>query len=189
MRKLFSLILTIAFIFALALPASAGTQKASFAIGQASYTADGQTRPMDAMTFSANDRTYVPVRYLGYALGLAEDQVEWDGRTNTVSLGPAAGKTVRLTLGSKTLTVVGGQAVAMDAAPLARSGRIYLPARFVAEAFGYHVGWDSSTQTVRVSRDALEPNKTTDEDAAAPTDPASPIASPIIEYEIIQGDS
>jgi len=43
-----------------------------------------------------------------------------------------------------------GQAREMDVAPLVREGRTYLPARFVAGAFGYEVGWDVDSWAVLV---------------------------------------
>jgi hypothetical protein len=38
----------------------------------------------------------------------------------------------------------------MDETPFIQNGRTYLPARFVAEAFGYEVGWCGDTRTVTV---------------------------------------
>jgi hypothetical protein len=35
-------------------------------------------------------------------------------------------------------------------APLVRNGRTYLPARYVAEAFGRAVTWDQASQTVTI---------------------------------------
>ena len=55
-------------------------------------------------------------------------------------------------IGSTTLTV-NGQTQTMDQAPVIRDGRTYLPARYVAEAFGDNVSWDAASQTVTVSRE------------------------------------
>lgn len=43
---------------------------------------------------------------------------------------------------------VNNQGQQMDVSPVVRDGRIYLPARFVAEAFGYKVSWDPATATI-----------------------------------------
>ena len=56
---------------------------------------------------------------------------------------------LKLVIGSKIL-YVNGQPKQMDVAPLVRGGRTYLPARWVAEAFGYEVKWDEKTQAVLV---------------------------------------
>ena len=62
----------------------------------------------------------------------------------------AAETKVTLTLGSRTATR-NDTAVTLDAAPLSRGGRMMLPIRFVAEAFGAAVGWDGDTATAIVA--------------------------------------
>lgn len=121
---------------------------AIFAIGQGAYTADGIARAMDAEAFMENDRIYVPMRYLALSLGVAEENIVWD----------ASGQSVTLTLGDVTMTAaigdsklyLNGQPLIMDAAPVLSNGRAYLPARYIAEAFGYTVGWDQTTQSVLI---------------------------------------
>ncbi|MEW6770993.1 MAG: copper amine oxidase N-terminal domain-containing protein, partial [Bacillota bacterium] len=146
-------IAVIALVFAAAgvFPAfafAAPSHQAKFVIGKASYEADGQVKQMDATPFITNSRTYVPVRYLAYALGVADKDILWDAKTRTVTL-TLDGVTLRLAIGSKTL-YVNGVAKQMDVAPVIRKGRTYLPARWVAEAFGYEVHWDAGTKTVLV---------------------------------------
>jgi len=103
----------------------------------------------DVAPFIENSRTFVPVRYLAYALGATDQDVTWDGAARTVKLvlrtatDPEKTVTVTMKIGSKTL-YRDGQAVAMDVAPLIRNGRTFLPARFVAEAAGYAVSWDET---------------------------------------------
>lgn len=57
---------------------------------------------------------------------------------------------VTLTLGSRAATR-NDTTVTLDAAPLSRGGRMMLPIRFVAEAFGAAVGWDGETATATVA--------------------------------------
>lgn len=46
--------------------------------------------------------------------------------------------------------------IEMDCAPYLKGGRTYVPVRFIAEALGYEVGWDSAYQTaILLDRDAL----------------------------------
>jgi hypothetical protein len=40
----------------------------------------------------------------------------------------------------------------MDVAPLIRNGRTYLPARYVAEAFGYTLAWDAAGRMVTIQQ-------------------------------------
>ena len=57
---------------------------------------------------------------------------------------------VTLTLGS-TAATRNDAAVTLDTTPLSRGGRMMLPIRFVAEAFGAAVGWDGDTATATVA--------------------------------------
>lgn len=45
----------------------------------------------------------------------------------------------------------------MDAVPVLREGRVYLPARYIAEALGYQVEWDGERQAV-IIRPAFREN-------------------------------
>lgn len=63
----------------------------------------------------------------------------------------AAETKVTLTLGSRAATR-NDTAVTLDAAPLSRGGRMMLPIRFVAEAFGAAVGWDGDTATATLTK-------------------------------------
>lgn len=97
---------------------------------------------IDAAPFTKNGRLYVPVRYLAYALGIAKEGIVWDNETKTISLS-MGNKTVKLVVGKNTINVNGIDRI-MDVSPIVVAGRTYLPARFVAEAFGFNVHWDSS---------------------------------------------
>jgi hypothetical protein len=124
---------------------AAPTHKVCFVVGYSYYTVDGQTKQMDAESFMNNDRTYVPIRYLALALGVAEKDIIWQFPNVILRL---EGTELKLTVNSKTL-YINDQAKQMDVAVLNRiphrmdlvNGRTYLPARWVAEAFGYKVDW------------------------------------------------
>lgn len=136
-------------VLVIALPALAvSPPKAVFVVGEKRYTADGWAKQMDAAAFVEGGRTYVPVRYLAYALGVPESGVIWSPSAGTVTL-RKDGVTVSLAVGG-TVMYVDGKSRQMDVAPLIRGGRVYLPARFVAEAFGYEVGWDATRQVVLI---------------------------------------
>lgn len=111
----------------------------------------------DAAPEVANGRTMVPVRALVETLG---GEVSYDdGVVNFV----VEDKDYEFTLGSETVTVRpagdGGEklgTIEMDCAPYLKSGRTYVPIRFIAEALGYEVGWDNDFQTaILLDRDAL----------------------------------
>ena len=49
-----------------------------------------------------------------------------------------------------TLLTVNGKTEMMDQTPVIKSGRTYLPARWVANALGYQVDWDAHIQDVLI---------------------------------------
>jgi len=121
---------------------------ASFVIGSNVYNVNGIAKVMDAAPYVKNGRTYVPVRFLGYSLGLSDADIVWDSAAQKATFTKGDNK-VELTIGSTTITV-NGEAKTMDVAPELSGDRTMLPARFVAEALGAKVGWDPATQTVVV---------------------------------------
>lgn len=149
MRKVVIALITLAvFSLSLALPALAGplSHKAVFVLDEAKYTVDGVTKTMDAKTFATKNRTYVPVRYLAYACGVSEKNVGYaDGQVTLV----LDGITVKVWVNKKDLKI-NNEPVTMDVSVLAQGGRTYLPARWVAEAFGYKVDWVPVQQAVLV---------------------------------------
>ena len=88
----------------------------------------------DAAPFAKNNRTYVPFRALGEALGAKVDYNK-DAKTVTYTLG---GTKIVMTLDSKTYTVNGAEKT-MDVAPFAKDNRTYVPVRFVGEGLGFKV--------------------------------------------------
>lgn len=138
----------------LSLPTPAG-RKIKFMVGSKEYHVrlDGQERAKIAAAapFVKGGRVYVPVRYLALALGIPETGIRWSRSAQTVTL---AGEsiTVALVVGRKIMYVNGAARPPMDVAPVIREGRICLPARYVAGAFGYQVDWDKASQTVNIDK-------------------------------------
>ena len=88
----------------------------------------------DAAPFAQNNRTYVPFRALGEALGATVDY-DQTAKTVTYKLGSSE---IVMTLDSKDYTVNGVKKT-MDVAPFAKDNRTYVPVRFVGEALGFTV--------------------------------------------------
>ncbi len=118
-----------------------------FKIGVPYYVVNGQTPgvKLDVAPFIREGRTFVPVRFLGNALGLEDSKITWDNDTRTATMRGKA--TLQMTIG-KPRVISNGQAKDIDAAPVLTNDRTFLPARYVAEGLGYEVGWDGATQTV-----------------------------------------
>ena len=104
-------------------------------IGSADFVVNNEVvTKEDSAPYIANDRTYVPFRALGEALGA---EVNWDNdaRTVTYTLGNTE---VVLTIDETTYTV-NGEEKTMDVAPVITGDRTYVPVRFVGEALGFKV--------------------------------------------------
>ncbi len=121
------------------------TTIATFTIGQSSCTANGRSVSMYAAPLISDGRTFIPVRYLADALGA---QSTWDGSTQEVTVSKGS-MTIQLVIG-RDILIENSQWSRTDAAPVISQGSACLPAKYVAEAFGYAVSWDASTQTVDI---------------------------------------
>ena len=127
-------------------PAVGGT--ASFQIGSKNFLVGGVSQVMDVAPYIKDDRSFVPVRYLGE--NMLGTTVDWNEGEQKVIL-KKGGVEVVLTIGSKTYTV-NGEVRTADVAPEITDSRTFLPARYVAEAFGSLVGWDAAGYIVTIHR-------------------------------------
>ncbi len=150
LRKVYFLFFTLIVVFLSSSVsfAAAGDARIVFQVGKSSYIVDNRPQDMDAAPFIENSRTYVPVRYLALSLGIQSDRIQWNPAKQLVTLSDGD-TTVTLAIGSSVI-YVDNKPVLIDTAPLIRQGRTYLPARYVAEAFGYQVDWDGRTQSILI---------------------------------------
>ena len=127
----------------------------------------------DAKPFiDKNSRTLVPLRAIGEALGL---EATWNDANKTAFFQNDF-TAVIFTIGKSTYEVSsqrGARYEEMDTKAIISEDRTYAPARYLAEAFGYTVGWDNDTRTVTINNKSGEypepenPNGTTEEDLFA----------------------
>ena len=144
MKKLCTILLTLALTLSLSAPALAAGHE-----GEIGICLDGITYyPTDLPVQVQNGRTMVPIRDLAEKLGA---DVEWVQESQQIVM-TRAGSIVTMTLG-ETAADVDGAAMEMDAAPYAVEGRTLIPARYVAEFFGQKVTWDQEKQLVVVEED------------------------------------
>ncbi len=118
-------------------------------------TVDGSAIRLDAAPFIAGGRTMLPVRFVAENMGAGVSFVtQANGAVTKVNLGLPQGststKTLVLSLSSAT-ALVNGQAVALDATPVIRGGRTFVPARFISEQMGATVAWNGTTRTVTIT--------------------------------------
>lgn len=129
-------------------PWKVGSPGTAFHIGLSTYTKGGIKYRMDASPFIENGRALVPVRYLALALGVPEDSISWSPSSRTVTL--TKGETTIVLAAGGGIMYVNDSPVQMDSAPVLRQGRIYLPARYVAEALDCTVEWNEGDQAVLI---------------------------------------
>lgn len=121
-----------------------------FTIGSTTYTVNGIEKTMDVAPYIKGDRTYIPVRFVAQAAGVADNNIIWNEADQSVIL-IKGDRVVKLIIGSNEL-LINGIAVTMDAAPeIVDPGRTMLPLRAVTQALGCVVTWDAATQTVTVT--------------------------------------
>ena len=118
---------------------------AELRVGSSTARVNGMLYGLDAAPFVSEDRTLVPLRFIGDAMGAKVDYE--DGVVPAV----AADKTVVMTIGSTEYTV-NGEARTMETAPVIESDRTMVPLRALSEALGLLVDWDGSTGTITVTR-------------------------------------
>ena len=138
-----------------------GKTKAVFKIGEAKYSLDKNDVTMDGAPFiDANNRTMLPIRYVANALKVSDDGISYNNATRTATIVKASSKTkVKITTGEKMIAVSKNDGtlqqadgvIPMDTVAVNRGGRIYVPARYIAEAFEAEVVWNQSDKTIEIS--------------------------------------
>lgn len=129
---------------------NATNQTAVFTMNSTTYTVNGVQNTLDSAPYVKDGRTYLPTRYVAYALGVSSDNVLWDGTKATFILG---NRVVQVVPGTTTL-IINGATVTMDVPAEIVNGRVMVPFRWIAQAFGAQVQWDDATQTVTMTLQA-----------------------------------
>lgn len=123
-----------------------------FTIDRDSFTVNGVERKLDTPAKVIGNRTYVPVRGFVEALG---GTARWNDETRTVIIN-LGNDEIRLTIDS-VIAFVNGEERDLDAPPIILNGRTLLPARFIAESFGYEVSWNVIRKTITITKVDFEP--------------------------------
>jgi len=116
-----------------------------FYIGVKKAWIGGKAQLMDVPPQLVVGYTMLPLRFIGEALSV---NVNWDNASKTVTC-KSSSKTVVLPVGGKTASI-DGQDYVMPCAPLLKDGRVLVPARFIAEAFGCQVIWEGTQKKVDI---------------------------------------
>lgn len=117
---------------------------AVFTINKNIYSVNNQAKTMDVKPYNKYGRTMLPVKYVAYALGLDESQVEWDNEKKIVTI--HGEQIVQLTLWSKEM-FINGVPTTMSAPATLDQGRTFIPVAEVARALNVDVSWDNETKS------------------------------------------
>ena len=107
---------------------------------------DGRQLTFEVPPIIENGRTLAPLRAIFEAMGAS---VNWENSTRTVTSVKGT-TTVVLPIGSISPTV-NGQVWPLEVAAKIKDGRTLAPLRFVGEAFGGKVDWNSSTRIITIT--------------------------------------
>lgn len=101
----------------------------------------------DAQPFvDSNNRTQTPARFIAEELGAT---VDWNGQEQKATF--KSGDNILVLFIDDSNYTLNGKIKQMDTTALLKDGRTYVPAKYVAEAFGADVSWNSAKRTVSVS--------------------------------------
>lgn len=140
MKRMLSGLIAFALLFTFAIQAQVQ------AAPQIKVYINGSKLSTDQPPMMIRGRTMLPLRAIFEAL---DARVGWNQRTKTVTA-TKAGTTVVLKLGSKVATINDSN-VTLEVPAQTIRGRTMVPVRFVSEAMGEQVLWNSRTQTVTIN--------------------------------------
>jgi hypothetical protein len=105
---------------------------------------------LDAAPFISGGRTMVPVRFISEAFGA---KVDYDAATKGITI--TLGDTVIAMQIGNTNVMVNGKSFTIDAPPMIKANRTFVPIRFISEILKATVTYDASTRVVTIVRDYL----------------------------------
>ncbi len=95
-------------------------------------------------------RTVVPIRFISETFGA---DVKWEQDTKTIRINLES-KNIKITLQvNNKLAKVNDKLITLDAPPLIKEGRTFVPLRFISEAFGAKVNWFGSEKKIVIEYD------------------------------------
>lgn len=101
--------------------------------------------PMEYPPFIGSGRTLVPIRFITMAMGA---KVDYDAKERKIKI-TYQDIQVDLQIGN-TQAFINQKEVTIDAPPIIRSSRTFVPLRFIGEAFGAEITYNSETRTITI---------------------------------------
>jgi hypothetical protein len=117
-------------------------------IGSATATIDGKEYQMPAPVMIIKGSTMVPLRFIGETI--IGGSVDYNAATKTITIS-AQGHDLVTQVGSLNALFDGVAIKVSGAPPTIVKGSLMTPFRFIGEAFGFNVGFDSFTKVITIS--------------------------------------
>lgn len=125
----------------------------SFTIDSETYSVEGTTYPLDAPAYlDENGRTMLPLRAFVNAMGIKDENVDWNEKTQTVAITRNDGNKIAIKIGESSITI-NGVPKKIDTQAVIKNGRTFLPMRPLLNAMGINdndIVWKPISQTVIV---------------------------------------
>ena len=152
MKKTITLLLSIVLLFGLVGSVGAASKDVPmFKVnGKLFVTPTGEPAPY----INKDNRTMGSLRLIASALGVENKNITWSSATNTATL-VRGENTVSVVVGKKEITV-NGKKVVMDTVSEMKKGRVFIPARFIAQGLGVKISFDNASNTVHFTTGTTE---------------------------------
>lgn len=115
--------------------------------GSTAVTVNGTTRQMDVTPVMKNGSTFIPLRYLGEAIGV---DITWDNTKKTLWI--QDGDNTAVFRVGQSYMELNGERKNIGAPVFLDSGRVQVPVRFIAELLGWDVKWIPGDGTITLTK-------------------------------------
>jgi len=119
--------------------------KVEFTVGKSQYTINGQYYAMDVAPYIKDNRTFLPLRYVAYAIGVEPQNIVYEN--GVITINSYNNNIVKLSVNSDILNV-NGNIIQMDTKPEIVNNRVMVPVYWISKAFGINISWNQSTYSV-----------------------------------------
>jgi hypothetical protein len=115
-------------------------------VGNQAAKVGGETHRLPVAPFIQENRTMVPFRFIGEALGA---RVTWS-EIDRKAIYELNGRRIELFIGQSQALVNGTTVVNLEVAPVVVSGSTFVPLRFVSEQLGAKITWYGQEQSILI---------------------------------------
>ena len=116
-----------------------------------SVVVNGSPLVATAPAVMVNGTVMLPFRSVFNALGVSDSQITWNAAQKSIEVRTSDERYVFLVVGNRG-ALVNDKMLTLPVAPFIQNGSTFVPVRFVSEALGAAVKWDSTSKTVFITK-------------------------------------